>query len=67
MCDAIDGLNTAGTTCRVAGYFSADDTLPASINPESNAREMFVMNDEFFGTDYYLNVLTHELPPYDRR
>lgn len=61
LCDAAEGSNATGTTCRIAGYFSADDTLPASVNPESNVREMFVMNVDYFGTDYYLNILTHEL------
>lgn len=47
--------------CGLAGYFSADDGVPSSIFPDSNAREMFVMNVGFFGSDFYLNVLTHEL------
>lgn len=47
--------------CGLAGYFSADDGVPSNVFPESNAREMFVMNVDFFGSDFYLNVLTHEL------
>ena len=47
--------------CSTAGYFAARDLIPASVDPDSNAREMFVMNVEFFGSDFYLNVLTHEL------
>ena len=48
-------------SCGVAGYFSGDDVTPAEVDSESNAREMFVMNADYFGSDFYLNVLTHEL------
>jgi immune inhibitor A len=47
--------------CSLAGYFSADDTLPAEIFPQSNGREMFVVNGRFFGGDFYFAVLAHEL------
>lgn len=53
---------TLSTTdhCGLAGYFNSSDTLPATVNPNSNERNMFVMNADWFGTDFYLNVLTHE-------
>lgn len=46
--------------CRLAGYFSAQDLLPKSINPYSNERSMFVMNTRQFGSEIYLDVLAHE-------
>ena len=52
-----DGLGGCGT----AGFVSTYDLQPASVNPRSNEREMFVMNDQQFGSDYYLGVLAHEL------
>ncbi len=58
LCDVT--LDTADQ-CGLAGYFSADDRVPVSVDPDSNAREMFVMNVDYFGSDFYLNVLTHEL------
>lgn len=57
LCD----MSGEESRCGLAGYFSADDGVPSDIFPDSNAREMFVMNVGFFGTDFYLNVLTHEL------
>ncbi|MGD2050197.1 MAG: immune inhibitor A, partial [Chloroflexota bacterium] len=57
LCD----MSGEESRCGLAGYFSADDGVPSGIFPDSNAREMFVMNVGFFGTDFYLNVLTHEL------
>lgn len=48
-------------TCSIAGYFSAADGIPVAVDPESNAREMFVMEMNNFGSEFYLNVLTHEL------
>ncbi len=47
--------------CHVAGYLESDSAVPKEIDPLSNAREMFVMNGAFFGSDFYLNVLAHEL------
>lgn len=58
---ALCGIDSEANGCGLAGYFSADDGIPAQVNPDSNAREMFVMNVEYFGSDFYLNVLTHEL------
>ncbi|MEW5988837.1 MAG: hypothetical protein AB1791_19615, partial [Chloroflexota bacterium] len=34
--------------------------LPTAVQPQSNQREMFVMNVDYFGTAYYANVLAHE-------
>ena len=57
LCDVT--LQTANN-CGLAGYFSTSNMLPASLNPNSNEREMFIMNVSWFGTDFYLNVLGHE-------
>ncbi|HSH01367.1 MAG TPA: hypothetical protein VLL52_02540 [Anaerolineae bacterium] len=46
--------------CGLAGYFSAEDTLPRSAVPHSNEREMFVMNGINFDASFYLSVLGHE-------
>jgi hypothetical protein len=46
--------------CGLAGYYSGDDVVPAEVDPDSNAREMFVMNVDYFGTEFYLDVLAHE-------
>ena len=54
LCDDVD-------LCGLAGYFSARDMLPASVNPWSNERMMFVMNTQQFGGLNYLDVLAHEL------
>lgn len=54
LCDAAD-------RCRLAGYFSARDLLPATIRPQSNERTMFVMNTQQFEGATYLDVLAHEL------
>ncbi|MCI0393609.1 MAG: immune inhibitor A [Chloroflexi bacterium] len=53
---------TLGTAdqCGLAGYFSSFDGIPATVDPMSNAREMFVMNADYFGSNFYLNVLAHE-------
>ncbi|MDX1613246.1 MAG: immune inhibitor A [Candidatus Promineifilaceae bacterium] len=51
-----------GSRCGLAGYFSAADAIPTVVDPQSNAREMFVMNGSYFGTDtFYETVLIHEL------
>jgi immune inhibitor A len=57
LCDVT--LETA-SACGLAGYFSSRHTYPQSAVPDSNEREMFVMNVRQFGTDYYLTVLVHE-------
>lgn len=46
--------------CWLAGYFSSHDLVPQSVNPASNAREMFVMNGRSFGLGGYLDTLAHE-------
>ena len=59
---AICGVTADGEGgCGTAGYMGAADLLPASLNPHSNEREMFVMNNLQFGSDFYLGVLAHEL------
>ena len=57
LCDVT--LSTSDS-CGLAGYFNSSDSLPATINPNSNERNMFVMNADWFGTDFFLNVLIHE-------
>ncbi len=47
-------------SCGLLGYFSGGDGLPTAVNPQSNSREMFVMNGEQFGSSLYLEVLAHE-------
>lgn len=46
--------------CYLAGYFSSHDLIPQSVDPTSNAREMFVMNGRGFGYPGYLDTLAHE-------
>ena len=46
--------------CGLAGYFSGLDALPTAVNEHSNELDMFVMNANNFGTNFYLNVLAHE-------
>lgn len=46
--------------CPLAGLVNSTDMLPAAVDPRSNEREMFVMNVEQFGGDFYLGVLGHE-------
>ena len=46
--------------CGIAGYFSAENILPQTANPNSNEHEMFIMNADLFGSSFYLNVLGHE-------
>jgi hypothetical protein len=53
-------LETTGN-CGLAGYFTPKNLLPRSVNPTSNEREMFIMNANHFGGNFYLNVLGHEL------
>ncbi len=48
------------TNCGFAGYFTADNVLPQTANPDSNQHEMFIMNSQQFGSSFYLNVLGHE-------
>jgi hypothetical protein len=57
MCDLAPG---SGEACGILGYFVAADGLPIEVDPTSNAREMFIMNDSYFGGETYLGVLAHE-------
>jgi immune inhibitor A len=57
LCDVT--LETA-SACGLAGYFSSRHIYPQIAVPDSNEREMFVMNVRQFGGDYYLSVLVHE-------
>lgn len=54
-------LCASAANCRLAGYFSPRDLLPATVNPSSNERPMFVMNAWQFQSVYYLDTLSHEL------
>lgn len=47
--------------CSLAGYFSSRDLLPRAVDPQSNEREMFVMNARHFESSTYLDTLSHEL------
>ncbi len=58
LCDI--GLTDFGR-CDIVGYFSSSDLVPTNVDPTSNAREMFVMNTDYFAGDFYMNALTHEL------
>jgi immune inhibitor A len=51
---------TTAMQCGLLGYFSAQDGLPRLADPQSNEREMFVMNGRTFGSTTYLDVLAHE-------
>lgn len=57
ICDVTE---STANQCGLLGYFSSSDTLPTAVNPQSNAREMFVMNGSVFGYEPYLEVLGHE-------
>ena len=57
LCDVT--LETT-SACGLAGYFNSRHTYPQAIVPDSNEREMFVMNVNQFGGDYYMTVLVHE-------
>ena len=57
---ALCGVADPNGGCGLAGMVDATDLEPAALDPKSNEREMFVMNDRQFGTDYYLGVLAHE-------
>lgn len=46
--------------CGIAGYFSSFDVLPAAVQSQSNEREMFVMNVDYWDTSYYASILAHE-------
>jgi hypothetical protein len=46
--------------CGLAGYFDHSNSVPLTVDPSSNAREMFVMNVDYFGREFYFNVLAHE-------
>ncbi len=43
-----------------SGYFSSDDTLLRSINPNSNEREMFYIASNPANSQAYLSTLAHE-------
>jgi immune inhibitor A len=49
-----------GDVCGTIGLFVGADALPSDVDPASNGREMFVMNDSYFGSPTYLAVLAHE-------
>jgi hypothetical protein len=57
VCDVT--LETA-VSCGLAGYFAGYNALSASIEANSNARDMFVMNVAWFTDPFYFNVLAHE-------
>jgi len=57
LCDVTE--STAGQ-CGLAGYFTASNAVSTAVDPNSNEREMFIMNVDQFGTSFYLNVLAHE-------
>lgn len=57
LCDVTE---ETASSCGLAGYFSPSNVLPAAVEANSNAREMFFMNGRYFGSDFYLNVLGHE-------
>lgn len=46
--------------CGLAGYYDHSNAVPSTVDPSSNAREMFVMNVDYFGREFYFNVLAHE-------
>ena len=60
-------LNAAPVTlcgvdpCGLLGYYSPDDALPLIVEPNSNEREMFVMNGRYFGGSGFISTLIHEL------
>lgn len=63
---------TTVSACGLAGYFSSRHSYPQLAVPDSNEREMFVMNVRQFGSDYYMTVLVHEFRhmveySYDKR
>jgi immune inhibitor A len=47
--------------CGLLGYYSPDDALPLIVEPNSNEREMFVMNGRYFGDPGFISTLIHEL------
>ncbi len=57
VCDVTEGNSHL---CGLGGYFGSSDILPQSVDPNSNEREMFVMNGSFFGSNSYLDILAHE-------
>jgi hypothetical protein len=56
VCDTV----AINPTCGLQGYYAANHTLPVSVDPYSNERDMFVMNGSLFGGIRYLEVLGHE-------
>ncbi len=57
LCDVTE---SSMEQCGLAGYFTSSNVVSTAVNPNSNVREMFIMNIQQFGTDFYLNVLAHE-------
>lgn len=48
------------SACGVAGFFSLSNLLPASVDSNSNERELLIMNHLIFASPDYMNVLGHE-------
>ncbi|HID52888.1 MAG TPA: hypothetical protein EYP41_12750 [Anaerolineae bacterium] len=46
--------------CGLGGYFGSSDILPQSVDDQSNEREMFIMNGSLFGSEAYIDILSHE-------
>ncbi|MCP4418527.1 MAG: hypothetical protein GY805_18060, partial [Chloroflexi bacterium] len=46
--------------CSLGGMLGSNDSLPQTVAPTSNEREMFIMNGYFFGSSSYLDILAHE-------
>lgn len=59
--EAITILNTNLESA--GGYYAAADSLPRSLNPDSNERKMLVVGVNSYppGGDGYLSILAHEL------
>jgi hypothetical protein len=47
--------------CGLAGYFDHSNNVPPGIDPASNGHDMFVLNGNYFESDYYFSVMAHEL------
>ncbi len=47
-------------TCGLGGYYASNNTLPVTVDIQSNEMELFVMNGSFFGSTTYLDILAHE-------
>jgi len=55
-------LFASGLGSGLAGYFSSTDEYTTAVNPQSNRRELFVMNADGLtpGSEFTLAVLAHE-------